>query len=557
MTDLARKTATRDERNPRRAATQSVGLDGGPVVASPSDGPLPDRIGNYRIIRVIGRGGMGVVYEAEHSLLGRRVALKTLAPGKVNKRRTARFLGEARTASTLRHPAIVPVLDAGHDAGQAWLVMELIDGPTLDERLQAGPLSPAEAVRTLLPIARALAHAHGRQIVHRDVKPGNVLLDGAGNAYLADFGLACDLMSADEPSPSHRPMGTLGYTAPEQTRGEAVGPSADVFAFGATLYQCLTGKTPHAAATTFDAHLKLVSSRAAPRPSARNRAVDRQLDALVRRCLARRPQDRPQDGAALVAALEGWVAARDARPTSPAAPATSPPATGRRAPVSARFAAAAVGLATALGLAGEVARRGLELRGSMAQAARADAQQAAAGARSTSGRIAAWDLHLEAHPDDVEARLTRATLLRALSRERRVAGDRAAASAAARAALADLRAVRGALGVQGPPDENGRAEAALAARLLLAEAELARVDLDDVSTAEAAYEALAAGAGPLADYARARRLHARGDDGGALELLRRVLAVRPDLEAARSLHDLLAPGLAPRVPSAVLTPSQG
>ncbi len=546
------KTATHDERNPRRAATQSVGLDGGPVVASPSDGPLPDRIGNYRIIRVIGRGGMGVVYEAEHSLLGRRVALKTLAPGKVNKRRTARFLGEARTASTLRHPAIVPVLDAGHDAGQAWLVMELIDGPTLDERIQAGPLSPAEAVETLLPIARALAHAHGRQIVHRDVKPGNVLLDRAGNAYLADFGLACDLMSADEPSPSHRPMGTLGYTPPEQTRGEAVGPSADVFAFGATLYQCLTGKTPHAAATTFDAHLQLVSSRAAPRPSARNRAVDRQLDALVRRCLARRPQDRPQDGAALVAALEGWVAATSRPTASPAAPAA-----GRRAPVSARFAAAAVGLATALGLTGEVTRRGLELRGSMAQAARADAQQAAAGARSTSGRIAAWDLHLDAHPDDVEARLTRATLLRALSRERRVAGDRPAASAAARAALADLRTVRGALGLQGPPDENGRAEAALAARLLLAEAELARVDLDDVSTAEAAYEALAAGAGPLADYARARRLHAHGDDGGALELVRRVLAVRPDLEAARSLHDLLAPVLAPRVPSAVVTPSQG
>jgi serine/threonine-protein kinase len=264
----------------------------------------PTRIGHYRIVRELGRGGMGVVYEAEHEVLGRRVALKTLLPGTDDADRQARILDEARTAGRLRHPAIVDVIDAGESDGHVFLVMTLIRGDTLEARLDdARRLAPGEACALLLPVADALAHAHRERVVHRDVKPGNVLIDASGRPLLADFGLACDLFAGRERSPAERPMGTACYMAPEQLRGEQVGPAADVWAFGVTLYECLTGGLPWNVDDDLEALARAQEGDPAP-PRALAPAVSPQLEQVVLRCLARRPEDRFADGAALVAALE-------------------------------------------------------------------------------------------------------------------------------------------------------------------------------------------------------------------------------------------------------------
>ena len=292
--------------------------------------PPLTRVGPYRLLGELGRGGMGVVYEAEHELLGRRVALKTLGPeahGDALHDRRARFLDEARTAARLRHPAVVTVHDAGQADGHLFLVMDLIRGETLAERLERrGALAPEAACALLLPIVDALAAAHRARIVHRDVKPDNVLLEagapgaaapnaGADRALLADFGLACDLFRGGERSPAGRPMGTLSHMAPEQLRGEAVGPACDVWGLGVTLYECLTDRLPWDVGETERledfARAQATTDPLPPRALAPD--VSPALEQVVLRCLARRPEDRFADAGALLAALEAarpWRAPR-------------------------------------------------------------------------------------------------------------------------------------------------------------------------------------------------------------------------------------------------------
>jgi eukaryotic-like serine/threonine-protein kinase len=283
-------------------ATWTGPLQGERPPARPDEPPA--RIGQYTILSELGRGGMGVVYEAEHALLGRRVALKTLA-GDEGAGRRERFLEEARTAARLRHPALVPVHDAGEADERLYLVMDLIRGRALDERLrETGPLTPDEASALLLPVVDALALAHRERIVHRDVKPANILVDEAGRALLVDFGLACDLLTRRERSPAERPLGTLAYVAPEQLRGEAVGPAADVYAFGATLYECLTGRTPYDAQLGLEAFARAREEREPTPPSALAPSIGPELEQVILRCLARRAEERFADAGELHAALQ-------------------------------------------------------------------------------------------------------------------------------------------------------------------------------------------------------------------------------------------------------------
>ncbi|MCS7481766.1 protein kinase [Umezawaea endophytica] len=197
---------------------------------------LADR---YRLGRVLGSGGMGDVHRAWDTKLGRFVAVKVFR-ARLDAVSTRRFDGEARTLAALSHPRLVSVFDAGTDGDATFLVLQLVDGRTLHNRIGDGPLSPEE-VRTLgAELADALAYVHANDVVHRDVKPSNILLDTDGDAYLADFGLA-RLTGSTRLTGTGEMMGTAAYLAPEQVRGRDLGPPVDVYALGLVLLECLTG----------------------------------------------------------------------------------------------------------------------------------------------------------------------------------------------------------------------------------------------------------------------------------------------------------------------------
>ena len=211
----------------------------------PGSANIGSELAGYRLDELIGRGGMGVVYRAHDLALDRDVALKLLAPhlaDDVSFRE--RFLTESRVAASLEHPNVVPIHDAGAIDGQLYIAMRLVEGSDLKQVLREGPLESARAVRILEQIAGALDAAHARGLVHRDVKPSNVLLDEGGHVYLADFGLSRYLDDAALPLGPAKSLGTADYVAPEQIRGEEVDGRADVYALGCMLYECLAGAPP-------------------------------------------------------------------------------------------------------------------------------------------------------------------------------------------------------------------------------------------------------------------------------------------------------------------------
>jgi streptogramin lyase/predicted Ser/Thr protein kinase len=199
----------------------------------------------YEIEEVIGRGGMGVVYRARDRALERNVALKLIAPefaGFTGFR--GRFLEESRLAASLEHPNVVPIYAAGDQDGHLYIAMRYIEGQDLKQVLRDGVLEPARAIAICRQVASALDAAHGQGLVHRDVKPSNILLDTSDRAYLADFGLS-RLSSEPATVPEiAASLGTVDYVAPEQIRGDAVDGRADVYSLGCVLYECLTGITP-------------------------------------------------------------------------------------------------------------------------------------------------------------------------------------------------------------------------------------------------------------------------------------------------------------------------
>jgi serine/threonine-protein kinase len=266
--------------------------------------PIADReLGPYRLVREIGSGGMGVVYEAEDTRLRRRVAVKLLPP-ELSRDRGAkqRFLREARAASALDDPNICTVHDVGEHDGQLYIVMAYYEGETLKERLARGPLPVSEARQVALEVARALARAHEAGIVHRDIKPANVMLTGRGKVKVLDFGIAKIRGDATLTRAGSSP-GTPAYMSPEQARGEPVDGRTDVWSLGALLYEMLAGRRPFPGDDE-RAVLSAIQSRK-PEPLDRIRPeVSAALARTVAKALAKDPGERHANAAELLADLE-------------------------------------------------------------------------------------------------------------------------------------------------------------------------------------------------------------------------------------------------------------
>jgi eukaryotic-like serine/threonine-protein kinase len=274
------------------------------------------QVGAYRLVGELGGGGMGVVYRAVHTQLDRPTAIKVLRPelGQ-NVWALDRFLTEARAAAGVRHPGIVEIYDYGIMAsGQPFIAMELLEGVTLGQRLAAhGRLVPAEATRVARQIAEALAAAHDRGVVHRDLKPDNVFLvrDRAGavdRVKLLDFGIAKrDGHAAPSGPAADLILGTPVYMSPEQCRGQDEGDHrADLYSLGCILCEMLSGEPPYGRSPT---EVLLVAHQVAPIPDLAARGdVPRELARLVSRLLAKCPEVRPRDALEVVAVLDRWLA---------------------------------------------------------------------------------------------------------------------------------------------------------------------------------------------------------------------------------------------------------
>ncbi len=265
----------------------------------------------YRLGPVIGRGGMATVHRAFDIRLERPVAVKLLRPEVSRDPDLAqRFRREALAATVLRHPNIVACLDTGTDGDQPFLVMDLVDGEDLAARLKrGGRLAPAHVARIGLDVARAMGVAHVRGIVHRDIKPGNILLAADGRALVTDFGIARLAMDAEATLPGTT-LGSVHYFSPEQARGATTTPASDVYSLGLVLFEALTGERAWGGDSSDAIALARVGTLA---PSSRDRRpeVPAELDAVVRRALAPDAGDRYPSGAAMATALESIVAASD------------------------------------------------------------------------------------------------------------------------------------------------------------------------------------------------------------------------------------------------------
>ncbi len=273
--------------------------------------------GEYSLQRELGRGGMGIVYLARDVQLDRDVAIKTLPSALATEVARARFLREARTAAGLSHPHIVPIHRVGEAGGIVYFVMGYVEGETLGERLRTrGPLPPADAARVLREVAWALAYAHGRGIVHRDVKPDNILLEASsGRALVTDFGIAHGATHAGPSTDPGMLMGTAHFMSPEQAGSMAIDGRSDIYALGVVGYLAVSGRLPF---ETSNLPALLVRQATDRPPSVMHVApgLPSALGQTIDRCLERDPARRFQDGESVAAAL---APARDTRPALPTA----------------------------------------------------------------------------------------------------------------------------------------------------------------------------------------------------------------------------------------------
>jgi len=269
-----------------RRQEQQVTVDQGTLLAE-----------RFAVGEVLGRGGMADVFRGEDQVLGRAVAIKVLRGVEGSESERGRFEAEARVLAGLSHPGLVTLLDVGSDNGDDFLVMELVDGPTLSTRLGT-PLPDAEVADVGRQVAQALAYAHGQGVIHRDVKPGNILLGRDGRVKLADFGIARLVDQATRHTEAGMAIGSPAYLAPEQVSGTDVTAAADVWSLGLVLLEALTGHREYAGTSTEAALARLT------RPPVVPDELPGQWRSLLRAMTAPEPDDRP-DAAEVAAALAG------------------------------------------------------------------------------------------------------------------------------------------------------------------------------------------------------------------------------------------------------------
>ncbi|HET7869981.1 MAG TPA: protein kinase [Actinomycetota bacterium] len=290
----------------------------------------------YRLVRMIGSGGMGTVWEAEDETLGRPVAVKVLSESlAAGERAVRRFEREAKAAARLSGPYIAAVYDFGRSEGRPYIVMELVSGETLADRLaREGPLPPQEASRIAAQVAEALEEAHAAGIVHRDVKPGNVMLTPTGDVRVMDFGIAAAAW-AERVTTSGLVLGTPSYLAPEQAKSEKTTPASDVYALGAMLYEMVAGRPPFVAETPVAVALAHIRDDPLPLDQVAE-GVPPNLASASMAALAKDPTERPPSAAAFTSMLRGpnpTLASIDApKEATPLAPAAGPEETTPLAP---------------------------------------------------------------------------------------------------------------------------------------------------------------------------------------------------------------------------------
>src|SRR5262245_8408426 len=266
-------------------------------------------LGDYKLLEEIGRGGQGVVFRARQKSLNRIVALKVIGLGQwATQAHLKRFRLEAEAAASLDHPCIVPIYEIGERDGQCYFSMKFVEGGQLDEVVKHTPISIRKAAELISKLAHTVHYAHEHGILHRDIKPGNVLLDVKGEPHLTDFGLARLVESESTVTRTVEVLGTPSYVAPEQAAGNnaKLTNATDVYGVGAVLYQLLTGHPPFAGGTTYDTIKLLLETEPRP-PRLWNPKVDRDLSTICLKCLERNPLRRYSSALALAEDLERWL----------------------------------------------------------------------------------------------------------------------------------------------------------------------------------------------------------------------------------------------------------
>jgi TolB-like protein/tRNA A-37 threonylcarbamoyl transferase component Bud32/Tfp pilus assembly protein PilF len=270
---------------------------------------LLGELGDYELLEEVGRGGQGVVFRARQKSLNRTVALKVISLGQwASKAHLKRFRLEAEAAARLEHPGIVPIHEVGERDGSCYFSMKFVEGGQLDEVARREPIPIRQAAELIANVARTVHYAHEHGILHRDIKPGNILLDQKGEPHLTDFGLARLVESESSVTQTLDVLGTPSYMAPEQAVGSnsVVSSVTDVYGLGAVLYQLLTGQPPFAGGTTYET-IKLLLDTEPRQPRQLNPKIDRDLSTICLKCLEKDPKRRYSSALALAEDLERWL----------------------------------------------------------------------------------------------------------------------------------------------------------------------------------------------------------------------------------------------------------
>src|SRR5947207_4925722 len=320
------------------------------IKKAPRPAKTPAKFGDYELVEEIGRGGQGVVYRAHQKSLNRTVALKVIGLGHwATEAHLKRFRREAESAASLEHPCIVPIYEVGEREGTCYFSMGFIEGDQLDEVVRREPMAPRRAAELIAKVARTVHYAHEHHILHRDIKPGNILLDQQGEPHLTDFGLARLVETESTVTRTLEVLGTPSYMAPEQAVGNnaAVSSVTDVYGLGAVLYQLLTAHPPFAGGTSFET-VRLVLDTEPRQPRLLNPKIDRDLNTICLKCLEKDSKRRYATALALAEDLARWLTHESIR-----ARRTGLITRGRkwvrRNPTSALLAASLIALAAAAG----------------------------------------------------------------------------------------------------------------------------------------------------------------------------------------------------------------